>query len=72
MKKFAFALLCLSVTVFVSCGSSEADAKKEKIKQDSLSKIDGDIAIDRANQLLNDSGMVTADSSAKIDTKAKK
>lgn len=72
MKKLIFALLCLSVTVLASCGNAEEEARKEKIKQDSLSKIDGDIAIDRANQLLSDSTAITTDSSAKTDTKAKK
>lgn len=72
MKKLFFALLCLSVTVFVSCGSSEEEHRRQIQIEDSLSKIDGSIAIDRANQILGDSSGVTTDSSAKIDTKAKK
>ena len=72
MRKIIFAMLCFSVAVFISCGNSEEDAKKEKIKQDSLSKIDGDIAIDRANKLLSDTAKGSADSATEIHTKAKK
>lgn len=72
MKKIVFALLCFSVAAFASCGNAEEEARKERLLQDSLSKIDGDVAIDRANQLLFDSSSTVVDSSSKVDTKAKK
>ncbi|MFH0866560.1 MAG: hypothetical protein V1904_10210 [Bacteroidota bacterium] len=73
MKKIVFALLCLSVAIFASCGNAEEEARKEKILQDSLSEIDGGIAIDRANQqILGESTHVSSDSITKIDTKANK
>lgn len=73
MKKIAFILLCLSVAIFSSCGSSEQDANKIKREQDSMSKIDGNVAIDRANQmLLGDSSMTSADSAKKTQTTSQK
>lgn len=72
MKKIAFAMLCLSLTAFISCGNAEEEARKEKLKQDSLSAIDGDIAIDRANDLLFDSASTSTDSTVKTSETAEK
>jgi hypothetical protein len=73
MKKFAIAILLASVVVISSCGNSEEEAKKEKAKQDSLSKIDGDVAIDRANQqILGSLDTIKTDTSVKTEKKEKK
>lgn len=73
MKKIAFVILCLSVAILSSCGSSEQDANKIKREQDSMSKIDGNVAIDRANQiLLGDSSRTSSDSANKTKPTSQK
>lgn len=60
MKKTVFSFLLMAVIFLASCNWAEEE-KKEKIKQDSLSKVDGDVAIDRANQLLSDTTLASKD-----------
>jgi hypothetical protein len=70
MKKIVFSFLLITVIFLASCNWAEEE-KKEKIKQDSLSKVDGDVAIDRANQLLSDTSLASKDTT-KIKEEAKK
>ncbi|HNW97623.1 MAG TPA: hypothetical protein PKK00_04325 [Bacteroidales bacterium] len=70
MKKVAFALLYFSIVAFISCGPSEEEHRRQVQVEDSLSKIDGDIAIDRANDILSDT--TAADSTITEKDKTKK
>lgn len=60
MKKAVFSFSLTAVIFLASCNWAEEE-KKERIKQDSLSKVDGDVAIDRANQLLADTTLASKD-----------